>query len=76
MKRELLVRQKTWQKSALYISGPTPKPRDVLLNVTTNTTEEGGGPMKRPLEEWRTNSKTVIFQHGGRKTQVENVGGN
>lgn len=41
LKRELLMRQNTWQKSALYISGPAPKTQGCFLNGTSNTTEEG-----------------------------------
>ena len=48
MKRELLVRQNTWQESALCTSGSHPQIPCLLLfffNVTTNT-EDGEGITK------------------------------
>lgn len=72
LKRELLVRQNTWQKSALCISGPVPKSHGSFLNVTTNA-EDGVGMTKGTLEEWWTNSKavTIFASLGGEKSREE-----
>ena len=64
VKRELLVRQNTWQESALCTSGYAPKSTFFFFNVTTNT-EDGKGVTKGRV----MNSKicNLFCQPGRRK---------